>query len=364
MVIHSWIIAALLISTLVLTACSSTEAPAPAAPAAPAASAAPTAPAASTKSRLDIVIERGTLICGVNANLPGFGRLGADGKFTGFDIDFCRAIAAALFNDAEKVEYRALNAAQRFTAVQTGEVDVLIRNTTWSLARDTSVGLEFAPVTFYDGQGMMVRANSGVKSIKDMNNMRICVQTGTTTELNLADYMRKHGIAYTDVVFAESVQAVKAYDEGKCDGYTTDRSGLIAEKTQMSNPNDHMVLADVMSKEPLGPSTLNNDSRWFDAVKWITWVTIEAEELGLTSANVDSFTSNTDPTIRRFLGVEGKLGTDMGLPNDFAHRVVKKVGNYAEIYDRNLGPNTPFNLPRGINSLWTDGGLHYSPPFR
>ena len=321
------------------------------------------APAAG-KSKLDVVMERGKLICGVNANLPGFGYLDQSGNYAGFDIDYCKALAAALFDDPTKVEYRPLTAKERFTAVQTGEVDVLIRNTTWTLSRDTSVGMDFAPTTFYDGQGIMVRKADNITKLEDLQGATICVTTGTTTELNLADQMRAHGIKYTPVVFETADATFGAYEEGRCDAVTTDKSGLVSRKSLLKNPDEHVILDVTLSKEPLGPAVLQGDSKWLDVVKWVVFATFQAEEFGITSQNVDDFLKSDNPGIRRFLGVEGDLGKGLGLTNDFAYRVVKHVGNYAEIYDRNLGPNTPFNLPRGPNSLWTDGGLLYSPPFR
>lgn len=321
-------------------------------------------PPAAPQSRLDIVLARGKLICGVNGSLPGFSYVEPDGKYSGLDADFCRAIAAALFDDPNAVEFRNLSAAERFTAVQNGEVDVLIRNTTWTLSRDTSVGMEFAPTIFYDGQGMMVRANSGITRLEDFRGKSVCVQTGTTTELNLADWMRKLGVNYEAVTFDNIDATYEAYAAGRCDGVTSDRSQLISRRTVLANPADHVILDVVMSKEPLGPVVANGDSRWFDVVKWVVYATIEAEELGISSANLAEKASSTDPSVKRFLGLEGDLGVGLGLTNDFAARVIKHVGNYAEIYDRNLGPKTPFNLDRGPNALWINGGLLYSPPFR
>lgn len=364
------LMAGLALAAVVVSACTGGGQPAkPAAPAAPAPAPAPAAapaPApAQGKSRLDVVKERGKLVCGVNNTLAGFGFMGQDGKYSGFDVDFCKAIAAALFDDPNKVEYRPLNAAQRFTAVQTGEVDVLIRNTTWTVSRDSgALNMEFAPTTFYDGQGMIVRKDSGIKAVKDLNGKSICVQSGTTTELNLADYMRKLGVTYKSVVFADANPAVDAYDKGRCDAYTTDRSGLVSQQQQLSKPDDHVILDEVMSKEPLGPAVLAGDAKWFKAVKWITFAVIEAEDLGISSKNLEEMKKSNDPAVKRFLGLEGKLGEGLGLPNDFPARIVKHVGNYAEIYDRNLGPNTKFKLPRGVNKLWKDGGLLYSPPYR
>ncbi len=321
------------------------------------------APAAG-KSRLDVVKERGKLICGANANLPGFGYLDQSGNYAGFDIDFCKAVAAAIFDDPNAVEYRPLTAKERFTAVQTGEVDVLIRNTTWTLGRDTSVGMDFAPVTFYDGQGMMVRKADNIKTLEDLQGATICVTTGTTTELNLADQMRARGIDYTPVVFETADATFGAYEEGRCDAVTTDKSGLVSRRSLLKNPEEHVILDVTMSKEPLAPAVLQGDSKWRDVITWVVFATIQAEEFGITSQNVDEFKNSDSPEIRRFLGLEGDLGKGLGLTNDFAYRVIKHVGNYGEIYDRNLGPNTPFNLPRGPNNLWTNGGLLYSPPFR
>lgn len=371
---------ALLAVSALLAACSKPAAPAAAPPpapspapaAAPAPASAPAGPApaapASGKSRLDIVKERGTLICGANKNVPGFGYLGTDGKWTGFDIDFCRAVAAAVLGDANKVEFKHLDAGPRFTALQSGEVDVLIRNTTWTLGRDTSNGAEFAPVTYYDGQAMMVRKNSGIKSLKDLNNKSICVQSGTTTEGNLADYMRKIGVTFKPVVFATAPETSKAYDDERCDGFTTDSSGLIGTQVTLKNPADHIILPEIMSKEPLAPSTPNGDSRWFDLVKWVVFATIGGEEYGVTSKNVDQLVAQAkdskDAELRRFLGVEGDLGKALGVNNDWAVQIIKQVGNYGEIYERNLGMGSQFKLERGLNALWTKGGLMYAPPFR
>lgn len=343
------------------TTAPATEAPT-AAPAATAAGGQAAQPQAG--GRLQTIISRGRLICGVNQTLPGFGNVDASGNFSGFDVDFCRAIAAAVLNDPTAIDFRPLTAQERFTAVQTGEVDVLIRNTTYTLGRDGAVGLDFAPITFYDGQGMMVRKDSGIASLDDMDGATVCVQTGTTTELNLADNFRARGLSFTPVVFQENDQVVAAYDAGQCDGFTTDKSGLVSSLTKLANPADHQILADTMSKEPLGPSVLQGDPQWADAVRWIVYATFQAEEFGITSENIGTFTTSELPEIRRFLGVEGELGQGIGLPNDFVVRVITAVGNYEEIYNRNLGPDTPFNLPRGQNALYTDGGLLYSPPFR
>lgn len=313
-------------------------------------------------SLLNSVQSRGTLVCGVNGQLPGFSFVNESGEYSGLDVDICRAIAAALFDDPSAVEYRNLSAQERFTAVQTGEVDILSRNTTDTISRDTSVGLEFAPTVFYDGQGMLVSKASGFTKLEDMQGASICVQAGTTTELNLTDQMRKRGVEFTPVVFDDEDALYAAYASGRCQGATSDRSQLTARRTTLPNPDDHVVMNVVMSKEPLAPAVSNGDTNWSDAVKWIVYALIEAEEFGITSENIDTFQNTEDPNIRRFLGLEGNLGEDMGLPNDFAARTIRAVGNYGEIYERNIGE--PFDLERGQNDLWTNGGLMYSPPFR
>ncbi len=316
-------------------------------------------------SRLDIVRNRGKLICGVEGGIPGFSYVDQNGKYSGIDIDICKAVAAALFDDLNALEYRNLDSTERFTALNGGEVDMLSRNTTWTISRDTTVGLEFAPTTFYDGQGMMVRADSGVKSLEDLQGKSICVEAGTTTELNLTDNLRQRNVEAETLTFQQADPAYAAYAEGRCDGMTSDKSQLLSRRSTLPNSDAHIILDVTMSKEPLGPVTKNNDSAWFDVVKWVTYALIEAEELGITQANVDDLKQNSeDPTIKRFLGVEGDLGEGLGLSNDFAYRVIKQVGNYGEVYDRNLGNNSQFKLPRGMNDLWTNGGLLYSPPFR
>ena len=313
-------------------------------------------------SRLDTVLERGNLICGVNGQLAGFSFVDEKGEYSGMDVDICRAVAAALFDDPSKVEYRDLSAQERFTAVQSGEVDLLSRNTTWTISRDTSVGMEFAPTTFYDGQGLMATNASGIQTLEDLEGRSVCILSGTTTEQNLADRMRNLGVNYEGVVFEDTDAVYAAYEQGRCEAVTSDRSQLISRKAVLANPDDHTVLDVVMSKEPLGPLVANGDSEWSDAVKWITYSLIQAEEFGLNSQNIADFSETEDPRIQRFLGQEGNLGEDMGLPNDFAARVVANVGNYGEIYERNIGQ--PFGLDRGQNQLWTEGGLLYSPPFR
>jgi general L-amino acid transport system substrate-binding protein len=367
--------AALLIpAALLLVACVAPP-PAASAPAASAAAteastpaavaAAPAAPAAQSGGRLQIVLDRGNVICGVNDQLPGFGILEADGSYSGFDVDFCKAVAAAVLGDGEAVEYRSASAQERFTLVSTGEIDVLFRNSTWTLTRDSAeVAMEFMPVNFYDGQGMMVRSDSGIESLEDMEGATICVQSGTTTELNLNDSFRALGIEFTPVVFEDNDATAGAYDEGRCDGFTTDKSGLVSSRTKMQNPDEHVILDVTMSKEPLAGAVAQGDAQWADAVRWTVYGLIAAEEYGVTSENVDEMLASEDPNIRRLLGVEGDLGAKLGLPNDFIVAAIRAVGNYGEIYERNLGPDTPFALPRGLNSLYTEGGIQYAPPFR
>lgn len=314
---------------------------------------------------LKTVMERGNLVCGVNSQVPGFGYVDASGNFAGIDVDYCRALAAAIFGDATKVEFRPVTAAERFTALQSGEIDILSRNTTWSLVRDTELGGNFVHTTFYDGQGMMVPKDSGIKTLQDLEGGTICVQTGTTTELNLADVMASLGVTYTPAVFEDADSTFAAYSEGRCDAVTTDKSGLVSRRSVLADPSAHEILDVTMSKEPLGPMVRHGDDQWFDIAQWTVFTLFSGEEFGLTSANVDDMkASATAPEVRRMLGLEGDLGLKLGLTNDWAYNIIKLVGNYEEVYNRNLGPDTPTYIPRGYNSLYTDGGLLYSPPFR
>jgi general L-amino acid transport system substrate-binding protein len=317
--------------------------------------------------RLAAVKANGVLRCGVNSGVPGFGFLNEQGDFVGFDVDFCHAIAAAIFGDADAVEFRPLTAAERFTALQTNEIDVLIRNTTWTFTRDVELGTDFGPTTFYDGQGMMVRKDSGFSSLNDMDGATVCVLSGTTTELNLADAFSSRGISYTPLVFDKSDETAAAYDQGRCDGLTSDKSQLAGLKTTMSNPADHLILPETMSKEPLGPVWAHGDQQWGDLVRWVVNGIMIAEEKGITAANVAEIAAGTpeDPEVARLLGLEGQFGQLLGLDPDFMVNVIGAVGNYGEIYDRHLGPDGT-DIPRAgsFNALWSDGGLIYPQPWR
>ena len=314
----------------------------------------------SHESILDKVIKRDKLVCGVHGGLPGFGFLGEDGKWSGFDADFGRAIAAAVLGDPDKVEFVPLNAAERFTALQTGEIDVLIRNTTWTLSRDADLNTDFAPPTFYDGQGFMVPKSINVKSIKDLAGATIGVTGGSTTELNLADTMRSLGIDFKPLTYADIDTLYNSYEVGRVDAVTSDKSQLVARRKNLKNPDDHVILDVTISKEPLGPLTIHGDNRWNDAVSWVVYATFFAEEHKITQKNVKNFKTE-NPEIKRFLGESGEMGKKLGLPKDWAKQIIIAVGNYGEIFERNL---TPIGLPRGINKPWTEGGLLYSMPFR
>jgi len=303
--------------------------------------------------------------CGVSTGLAGFSIADSQGNWTGLDADFCRVVAAALLGDATKVEFVALSAQQRFTALQSGEVDLLSRNTTWTLTRDTSLGLDFVGVTFYDGQGFMVPTELGVTSALELDGAAICVQTGTTTEKNLTDFFRATGMSFQPVVFEGLEESKTAFFEGRCDAYTTDASGLASIRaTDAPDPAAYVILPEIISKEPLGPAVRNDDAEWFDIVKWSVFATLEAEELGVTSANADDMMNSEDPNVQRLLGAAEGMGEAMGIENDWAYNIVSQVGNYGEIFERNVGVETPLGFQRGINALWSDGGLMYAPPVR
>ncbi|MFC0219742.1 general L-amino acid transport system substrate-binding protein [Pseudochelatococcus lubricantis] len=320
--------------------------------------------AGASAATLDQVKQRGVLHCGSNPGLAGFAVADDKGQWTGFDVAFCRAVAAAIFDDPAKVRFIPLTAKDRFTAVQSGEVDVLIRNTTWTMSRDTSLGLNLGPVNYYDGQGFIVRSSLGLKSAKELEGASVCVQQGTTTELNLADFFRANNIKYEPVTYASAVEAVKAYDSGRCDAFTTDASALYAERLRLTAPDEHVVLPEIISKEPFAPVVRHGDDQWFDLVQWTVNATINAEELGVTKANVDEQLKSENPEVRRLLGVEGNFGEGIGLPADWAVRIIRHVGNYGEIFAANLGPDSPLKIDRGLNRLWTNGGILYAPPIR
>lgn len=312
------------------------------------------------QSVLDKVKNRGRLICGVHGGLPGFGFLSEDGKWSGFDVEYGRAIAAAVLGDPNKVEFVPLKAPERFPALQTGEIDVLIRNTTWTLTRDTQVGADFAPPTFYDGQGFMLRKELGITSIEELAGASIGVTAGSTNELNLTDTMRALGIDFNLVVFEETDTLYNSYEQGRCDVVTSDKSQLVARRQVLTAPEAHIILDVTISKEPLGPVTVHGDNKWNDVVSWVVYATFFAEEHGITKANVGTFETD-NPEIDRFLGKSGDEGAKLGLSKDWAHQVIANVGNYGEIFERNL---TPLGLPRGVNKPWTQGGLLYAMPFR
>ena len=314
---------------------------------------------------LESIKERGELGCGVSQGLPGFSNPDDMGNWTGIDVELCRAIAAAIFGDVSKVSYRPLSAKERFTALQSGEFDVLIRNTTYTLSRDAALGLDFPAINYYDGQGFMVRSDLEVSSVKELDGATICVNAGTTTELNLADYFRSHGLAFEVVTFEKSDEVVAAYDAGRCDAWTTDNSGLYANRLKLKDPTKHIVLPEIISKEPFGPVVRQGDDPWADVVRWSLYAMLIAEEFGITSQNVDEKIANSEnPEVRRLLGVEGSMGEKLGLPNDWAVQIIKLVGNYGEVFDRTIGKDSPLGIDRGLNALWTDGGLHYAPPIR
>jgi len=313
-------------------------------------------------STLDDVKKKGFLQCGVSPNVPGFSTADASGERRGFDVDFCRGLAAAIGVD---VKFTPLNATDRFPALQSGEIDVLYRNTTWTMNRDTKLGLDFAAINYIDGQGFMVRRSKHITSAKQLNGATICVQTGTTTEKNLADYFRTNRMTFKALVFGEMDETRNAYDAGRCDAYTTDASGLAAQRPVLAKPDDHIILPDIISKEPLGPAVRHGDNQWTDIVRWVFNALVIAEEKGVTQANVDQVKATSDdPEVKRMLGVTDTMGPDTGLPQDWAYKAIKAVGNYGEIFERNIGPKTPLKLERGLNQLWTKGGILYVPPIR
>ncbi len=318
---------------------------------------------AQAGDQLDAIIDRGELICGVNTGLAGFGIADSQGVWTGFDVDYCKAMAIAIFDDSSAVQYVPLSSVQRFPALQAGEVDILSRNTTWTLTRDASLGATFAGTWFYDGQGFMVRAEDGIESLEDMNGASVCVESGTTTELNLADVFAARGIDYEPVLFEALQEVLTAFFEGRCDVYTTDASALAAVRTANApNPDDYVILPDLISKEPLGPMLRRGDDELYAISRWVLFAALEAEEKGVTSANAaDMLANSSDPTVQRLLGGSGEMGSLLGLRSDWALDIITELGNYGEMYERNI---TPLGLPRGLNALWTEGGIQYAPPVR
>jgi general L-amino acid transport system substrate-binding protein len=313
---------------------------------------------------LKAIKDRGALACGVSRGVIGFSVQSDRGEWSGFDVDFCRALAAAIFNDATKVKFVPLSAEERFRALQAKEIDLLSRNSTWTMSRETELGLVFAAVTFYDGQGFMVRHARNVSSALELNGSKVCVQTGTTTELNLQDYFQANGMKYEVVSTGTAEDALESFESGRCDVLTSDASALHGERLKTSTPNDHDILPEIISKEPLGPVVRQDDFQWFNIVKWVHFAMLNAEELGVSSQTIDEALKSLKPDVRRLVGNEGSFGTQMGLTTDWVVRVVRLVGNYAEVYDRNVGMKSKLAIPRGINQLWTQGGVLYGPPVR
>jgi len=318
--------------------------------------------APATAQTLKKVKDRGSLICGVSQGLPGFSTPDDKGNWTGLDVDYCRAIAAAIFNDPAKVKFSPLSTKDRFEALKSGEIDVLSRNSTWTLSRDALYN--FVGVNYYDGQGFMVRKALKVNSALELNGASICVQTGTTTELNLGDYFRSNSMRHEVIAFSTADETIKAYEAGRCDAFTTDVSQLYSEKLKLSNANDHVILPEIISKEPLGPMVRHADDQWFDVVKWVHFAMINAEELGVNSKNVDESLKSNMPEVKRLVGTEGNFGEQLGLTKDWAVRIVKHVGNYGEVFERNVGTGSRLGISRGINRLWSKGGIQYAPPIR
>ena len=322
------------------------------------------ASAASAQATLQKVRDKGELTCGVNTGLAGFSAPDDKGNWTGLDVDVCRAVAAAIFKDPAKVKFVPLTAKERFTALQSGEIDVLSRNTTWTMSRDTSAGMSFTGVTYYDGQGFMVKKSLGLKSAKELSGASVCVQTGTTTELNVADYFRKNKMDYKPVVFEKLPETLAAYNAGRCDVYTSDASQLYATRLTLGDPAEHVVLPDVISKEPLGPAVRQGEAQWGNIVRWVFFALVNAEELGVTAKNIDEMAQGQNPEIKRLLGKEGEFGKGIGLDVDWGYQAIKSVGNYGEMFERNVGEGSRLKIARGQNALWTDGGLQYAPPVR
>ncbi|MCP1313958.1 MULTISPECIES: amino acid ABC transporter substrate-binding protein [unclassified Halomonas] len=321
-------------------------------------------PGLSLASTLETVKERGALRCGVNAAQPGFSALDDEDTYQGLDTDICRAVAAAALGEGARVDFVPLDSVERFAALQSGEVDVLARTTTWTSTRDTTLGLHFVGVSYFDGQAFMVASDLGVQSAKELDGAAVCTQSGTTSELNLSDYFRLNGMSFDPVVFDAPEQSIVGFEEGRCDVLSTDASQLYAQRVQLADPDMAVVLPEIISKEPLGPAVRQGDDQWFNIVKWSLFALLNAEELGVTQANVDDMLDDDSPDVMRLLGRDGDYGEGMGLEADWAYQIVKQVGNYAEVFERSVGAGSPFNIGRGLNALWRDGGLHYAPPIR
>lgn len=320
--------------------------------------------AMAADSTLDKVTKAGVLTCGVSTGLPGFSNPNSKGEWEGIDVEYCQALAAAVLGDKTKVKYVPLTAKERFTALQSGEIDVLSRNTTWTLHRDSALGLNFVGVNYYDGQGFMVKKELGLTSAKELDGASVCVQSGTTTELNLADYFRNNGMEYKPVVFDTAAQTSKGFDSGRCDVLTTDQSGLYALRLNLADPKSAEVLPEIISKEPLGPVVRQGDDQWFNIAKWTLAAMVNAEEYGITSKNADEMLKSTDPNIKRILGVDGPKGKGLGIADDWGYQVIKQVGNYGESFERTVGEGSPLQISRGVNALWNAGGFMYAPPIR
>jgi general L-amino acid transport system substrate-binding protein len=318
--------------------------------------------AGASAQTLKTVKDRGSLICGVTQGLAGFSLPDDKGNWTGLDVDYCRAIAATIFNDPSKVKFTPLSTKDRFEALKSGEIDLLARNSTWTLSRD--VLYNFIGVNYYDGQGFMLRKSLKINSALELNGASICTQTGTTTELNLADYFRSNNLKYEVIAFATADETIKAYENGRCDVFTTDMSQLVSEKLKLAKPDEHVILPEIISKEPLGPLVRHGDDQWFDIVKWVHFAMLNAEELGVSQKTIDEALKSNQPEIRRLVGAEGAYGEQLGLTKDWVVRIVKHVGNYGEVFDRNLGTGSKLGISRGLNRLWTKGGIQYAPPIR
>lgn len=319
---------------------------------------------AASAATLEDVTAKGYLQCGVTGGVAGFSAPDSDNNWSGLEVDYCRALAAAIFNDPDSVRYTPLTSTERFAALSSGEIDVLSRTTTWTMSRDTQLGINFVGTMYYDGQGFMVRKADGIGSALDLSGAAICIESGTTTELNAADYFSTNNLEYNPIVFVDQDEVVKAYEDGRCDVYTTDSSALASERQRLADPDGHVILPEIISKEPLGPSVRQGDDTWFNIARWTYFAILNAEELGVTQVNVDQMLGSDNPSIKRLLGVEGDFGTPLGLTKDWAYQIIKHLGNYSEMYERHVGPDTPIGLERGVNALWINGGIQYAPPVR